>query len=147
MSNREKVLVVDDDPDVLDQVTAVLSAEGYQVLTAGGEEEARETLLSVKPDLAILDLMMEHMDSGFVLANDLKRLYPETPVILLTAVTAATGMQFPAQSPEARSWLKTDYMMDKPVRPEQLKEEVRRLLRATPAARAASAAAEDPPHK
>ena len=147
MSKREKILAVDDDPDVLDQVTAVLSAEGYEVFTAGGEEEARELLLSVKPDLAIMDLMMEHMDSGFVLASDLKRLYPETPVILLTGVTAATGMQFPAKSPEARSWLKTDHVMDKPVRPEQLKEEVRRLLRGQPAAKAADAAANDPPHR
>ena len=123
------VLVIDDDPDILEQVSAMMSADGYRVVTAGGEAEAEDVLLTVRPDLVILDLMMDHMDSGFVLDHHLKKLYPEAPIILLTAVTAATGMSFAAESPEAQSWVKVDKVLNKPVRPDQIRAEVRRLLK------------------
>jgi CheY-like chemotaxis protein len=114
---------------MLEQVALILKAEGYQVIKAQGQKEGEEALLTTIPDLAVLDLMMENMDSGFVLCHHVKRLFPETPVILLTAVKAATGLDFQPQSSEAASWVKADVLMDKPVRPEQLKQEVRRLLK------------------
>jgi CheY-like chemotaxis protein len=125
---KKKILVVDDDLDILERLTAILSKEGYEVVTAEGRVEAEETMLKFKPDLAIFDLMMEERDSGFVLGYQIKKLYPGTPVILLTAVTAATGLSFTPQNSEQQSWVKADKWLDKPVRPEQLKEEVRRLL-------------------
>jgi two-component system alkaline phosphatase synthesis response regulator PhoP len=127
---------VDDDPDVVDQLTVTLQGEGYEVHAGYSQQEAEELLLSVKPDLAILDLMMEQMDSGFVLCHYLKKLYPQTPVILLTAVTAATGLSFATASPNAQSWVKADRVLDKPVRPEQIRSEVRRLLGRTDPAEA-----------
>jgi CheY-like chemotaxis protein len=129
METPKKILVVDDDIDMLEQVAIILKAEGYQVIQAQGQKEGEEALLTAIPDLAVLDLMMENMDSGFVLCHHVKRLFPETPVILLTAVKAATGLDFSPQSNEAASWVKADLIMDKPVRPEQLKQEVRRLLK------------------
>ena len=128
MSDLRKILVADDDPDCLDQVSAMLGPEGYELVLAQGQDEAEEALMGARPDLAILDLMMERKDSGFVLCHEIKRLYPETPVILLTAVTAATGLDFDLADPEARSWTKADLMLDKPVRAERLRAEVRRLL-------------------
>lgn len=128
MSDKKTVLVVDDDPDVLAQITAILERMGLRVAQAQGREEAEEALLQVRPDLAILDLMMEEMDSGFVLSHHLRRLYPETPVIILTAVTSATGLDFRTRNPDGRSWIKADVLMDKPVRGEHLASEVRRLL-------------------
>jgi CheY-like chemotaxis protein len=130
MEERKKILVVDDDIDMLEQVAIILKAEGYQVIQAQGQKEGEEALLTAIPDLAVLDLMMENMDSGFVLCHHVKRLFPETPVILLTAVKAATGLDFQPQSSEAASWVKADVILDKPVRPEQLRQEVRRLLKA-----------------
>ncbi|MBN1918405.1 MAG: response regulator [Verrucomicrobia bacterium] len=128
MSKKPTILIVDNDPDVIHQLTVVLEGAGYAVTAAESREQAEEVLLGLKPDVAILDLMMEEMDSGFVLAHHVKQLYPETPIMLLTAVTSATGMSFGAQTPEARSWLKADCVLDKPVRPDQLRAEVRRLL-------------------
>lgn len=128
MSDKTKVLVVDDDPDVVDQLTITLKAEGYEVFAGSSQQEAEELLLSVKPDVAILDLMMEQMDSGFVICHYLKKLYPSTPVILLTSVTAATGLSFGTASANAKTWVKADRVLDKPVRPEQIRSEVRRLL-------------------
>ena len=87
-----------------------------------------EAILKVKPDLAVLDLMMEEKDSGFVLSHEFKKLYPDMPVILLTAVAGATGLSFTTQGSDAQSWIKVDKIMDKPVRPEQLRAEVSRLL-------------------
>jgi len=129
---KKKILVVDDDLDLLEQMNAVLAAAGYAVTTAGGRAEGEEAILKMKPDLAILDLMMEEKDSGFVLSYQIKKLYPDTPVILLTAVSGATGLSFTDQNPNARSWIKVDTIMDKPIRPEQLKSEVHRLLQEAP---------------
>ena len=129
MDTPKKILVVDDDIDLLEQVGTILAIDGYQVYKAQGQEEAEEMLTSFIPDLAVLDLMMENMDSGFVLCHNIKKLYPGTPVIILTAVQAATGLDFKARSEEAGSWVKADALLDKPVRPEQLKAEVHRLLK------------------
>jgi len=128
MTEKVKVLVVDDDPDVVEQLSAVLKGEGYEVFAGGGQKEAEELLLSVRPDVAVVDLMMEQMDSGFVVCHYLRKLYPDVPVILLTAVTSATGLSFATPSPEAAGWVKADRVLDKPVRPEQIRAEVRRLL-------------------
>jgi CheY-like chemotaxis protein len=128
---KKKILVVDDDLDLLEQMTAILAGD-YEVTGVEGRIAAEEALLKMKPDLAILDLMMEEKDSGFVLGYQIKKLYPETPVILLTAVAGATGVSFATQNPDAQSWIKVDKIMDKPVRPEQLKSEVHRLLHEAP---------------
>jgi CheY-like chemotaxis protein len=129
---KKKILVVDDDLDLLEQMTAVLTAAGYEVTAAEGRAAAEEAILKLKPDLAILDLMMEEKDSGFVLSHQFKKLYPDMPVILLTAVAGATGLSFTTQRSDAQSWIKVDTIMDKPIRPEQLKAEIRRLLGEVP---------------
>ena len=129
MTGQKNILVVDDDIDLLEQVAMVLAAEGYHITKAQGQKDGEEALLTTVPDLAVLDLMMENMDSGFVLCHHVKRLYPDTPVILLTAVKAATGLDFHPQTDEAASWVKADVVLDKPVRPEQLRAEARRLLK------------------
>jgi len=129
MTNNKNILVVDDDQDMLEQVSLTMKAEGYNVATARGQEDAEETLLQFVPDLAIVDLMMEHRDSGFALCHHIKKLYPEVPVILLTAVAASTGLDFSARGGDASSWMKADILLDKPARPEQLRAEVKRLMR------------------
>ena len=129
MEAKAKILVVDDDPDIMEQVALTLRGDGYEVRTAAGRDEAEELLLSHKPDLAILDLMMESMDAGFVLAKRVHEMYPGTPVMLLTSVTAATGISFDSPSSEALGWMKVAKVLDKPVRPDQLKAEVRKLLK------------------
>ncbi len=129
---KKKILVVDDDVDLLEQITAILTAAGYDVTAAEGSAGGEEAILKMRPDIAILDLMMEEKDSGFVLSHQFKKLYPELPVILLTAVAGATGLSFAGRQAEAQSWIKVDKILDKPVRPEQLREEVRRLLREEP---------------
>ena len=129
MSDKKTILVVDDDPDIIEQISAILGGQGYTVIAANGEQEGEEALLKDGFDLAILDLMMDQTDSGFMLCHHSKNLYPDIPVILLTAVRSATGISFNSTSAEAGSWIKADKILEKPVRPEQLLSEVRRLLR------------------
>jgi len=125
---KKTILTVDDDIDILEQLKFQLEGANYNVISAGCQEEALEILKDAKFDLAILDLMMENMDSGFVICHYIKKLHPETPVIILTAVTSETGMEFDATTHEERSWVKADILMDKPVRSEQLLKEVHKLL-------------------
>jgi two-component system alkaline phosphatase synthesis response regulator PhoP len=127
--NNRQVLVVDDDPDCRDQVAIIIQGAGYEVISAASQAEAEELLLRHQPRLAVLDLMMEEMDSGFVLCHTIKKLYPELPVILLTGVTAATGMSFKSQDPRGRRWIEADIMLDKPVRIEELRGAMARLLK------------------
>jgi len=122
------ILVVDDDVDYLFQYRMYIESWGYNVVTAESQSEAEEILSKMNPDLAILDLMMENDDSGFILSYLIKKKYPETPVIISTAVSAETGMSFGIGSEEEKSWIKADQYLEKGIRPEQLKIEIEKLL-------------------
>jgi len=122
------VLLVDDDHDYLMQMQMQLEAAKFKVVTAESQKEAEELLADLRPDLAIVDLMMENMDGGFVLCHRIKRLNKAIPVIMVTAVSSETGIEFDAVGPGERSWLKADALLTKPVRFEQLKREIERLL-------------------
>ena len=128
MKDKHRILVVDDDPDMVEQITLILRQDGYEVISANGREEAEQALLSGRPDLAVVDLMMEEQDSGFVLCHEIRRLYPGTPVIVLTSVKSETGLSFDAFSGEQQSWIGAEKLLDKPIRAEQLRSEVRGLL-------------------
>ena len=128
---KKTILVVDDDVDFLEQMKTILTAAGYEVITAEGESPAMEILKARRPDIALVDLMMEHMDGGFSLCYHIKKQDPTIPVILVTAVTHETGLEFDASTDEERSWVKADAMLAKPVRFEQLERELERLLKGT----------------
>ena len=125
----KKVLVIDDDIDVLIQVKMQLEKDGFEVTTAEGEGAAKKLLESFAPDLAIVDLMMENMDAGFTLSYYIKKKDPSIPVIMVTAVTRETGLTFDKNDDDNNSWLKADAVLDKPIRYEQLQREINRLLK------------------
>ncbi len=129
MNDRKKAIVVDDDPDFLDQQKTVLEALGFDVVTAEGRAEAEEKIKEVVPDLAVVDLMMEEKDGGFILARSLKQANSAMIVLLVTAVTAETGLEFHMEAPGASRWIKADAILTKPVRIEQLRREIARLMR------------------
>lgn len=124
------ILLVDDDPDFLEAMAARLRADGYAVLAAEGQVRGLEAIESGAPfDLAVLDLMMEYPDSGFVLGREVRRRRPGTPVVLVTGVAAETGIEFDAATVEERRWVPADAVLPKPVRYEQLRAEIERLAR------------------
>ena len=122
------VLVVDDDVDFLFQQRLQLEAAGFNVLEANTAQDARQVLESKRPDIAIVDLMIEHLDAGFSLCYFMKKLRPEMPVIMVTGVASETGIDFDASTDEERAWIKADVLLPKPIRFEQLKREIDRLL-------------------
>ena len=126
--SEKTILLVDDDIDFLTQYESQLKAAGFGVCAAENSEQALELLESRKIDLAVVDLMMEHMDDGFVLCHRIKQMDSPIPVILVTAVTRETGMEFDASNAEERSWLKADAVLAKPIRFEQLKARINQLL-------------------
>lgn len=130
-----RILLVDDDEDFLFQHRIQLENAGFEVATATNPAEAEKTLASFTPDLAIVDLMMEHHDDGFVLSHHLKRRLPQLPVIMVTAVTSETGLVFDPASAEERRWVGADALLAKPIRFEQLRREIERLLKAAPVQR------------
>lgn len=71
METKKRILIVDDDIDVITVVKAILTKEGYEVISAMNKTEALEKLRSVKPDLAILDVMMTTHYEGFELAQEM----------------------------------------------------------------------------
>lgn len=123
-----KILLVDDDEDFLFQHRIQLENAGFEVRTATTRAAAEEAVSACEPNVAILDLMMEHHDDGFVLSHHLKRSFPGLPVILVTAVTSETGLSFEPSSPAERTWVGADAMLAKPIRFEQLRKEIDRML-------------------
>ncbi|HRY31931.1 MAG TPA: response regulator [Bacteroidales bacterium] len=122
------ILIADDDPDYLFQMKVKLERFGYRVITADSQKEAGRILETVKPDLAILDLMMETEDSGFILAHKISRMYPGLPVIIASGVTAETGMDFGPAASGDRSLIKADLFIDKGITAERLEREIQNLM-------------------
>ena len=123
------VLVVDDNPDFLELTKLALEVAGITVITAESGAAAAALLPEAHFDAAVCDLMMEHNDSGFTLAHQIKRKDPAIPVILVTAVAGEAGITFDAAGRQERSWLQADAVLDKPVRGEELRRELSRLLK------------------
>lgn len=122
------VLVVDDDPDFLFQHEMLLKQSGFDVVTADNCDAAEAVLENRQPDLAIVDVMMETADAGFTLCYRMKKRYPDMPVIMVTSVNSETGFDFDNVTQQQRSWIKADAFLAKPIRYEQLNQQVERLL-------------------
>ena len=132
---RAKVLVVDDDPDCLEQQRVLLAGMGFEVLTAERSDEALEVAGREIPDAFVLDMMMERADSGARLARALRRdpRFRRAPVVMLTSVVAVTGFEFGRNPREVLDWMKADAWFDKPAPIAEMANTIRRLL-AGPAA-------------
>jgi len=126
---RRKVLIVEDDFDYMTQLRIQLEALGFEVLTAEGTEAAMAVFQRDRPDLAIVDLMLERSDSGFALCYHFKKADAALPIILVSCASQLTRIDFDAATDEERSWIKADVMLDKPIRFEQLQKEIGRLMK------------------
>ncbi len=80
------ILCVDDDPDILESLKAVLESNGYLFASAPTAEEGLKTFKAAGPDLVIADLMMEEVDAGTRFVKELKLLGNQAPVFLLSSV-------------------------------------------------------------
>jgi DNA-binding response OmpR family regulator len=124
-----KILVIDDDCDLVAAISTVLEAKGYDVSSASNKEEGMAKIREIKPDLAILDVMMTTWQDGFEMAREIKGDddLKNIPILMLTGVGDKTGMDFKSEAGDDE-WLPVDVFLDKPVKSDVLLAEIERLL-------------------
>jgi len=127
-----KILIIEDDPDMVTALRLPLEAEGYEVYTASSGEEGLQKVKEIEPDLIILDVMMETTTAGFQVSLQLRSPdpnseyapYRDIPILILTAIHTTTSLRF---GPD-EAYLPVDDFVDKPVDPDVLLQKVRTLL-------------------
>ena len=117
------IAVIDDDPDIVDASSLVLKSKGYDVVTATNPEDGYKIIMQKKPDLIILDVMMDEPDDGFFMAQKLRKEKIKTPILMYTSVSKAIGMDFGKSE-----MVPVDDFVEKPISPEELIAKVTNLL-------------------
>ena len=126
MADKAKILVVDDDPDLVEATKIVLETK-YEVITASEGEEGIRKAKSEKPDLIILDVIMPVKD-GFTAAEQLKK-DPDLADIPLIMLTSYADRKSETSIPASKGMtLEAEDYIEKPVKPEELLKRVSDLL-------------------
>ncbi len=135
MANH-KILIIDDDPDIVEAMRMPLEANGYNVITASNGTEGLQRAKEELPDLIILDVMMETDTAGFHVAYELRSKGPGSeykscrniPILMITAISKHKGMNFSPEKDD--TFLPVDGFVEKPVQPKDLLKITSELLAA-----------------
>ncbi len=127
-----KILVIEDDADMVMAIRMPLEANDYEVYEASTGEEGLQKVKEIEPDLIILDVMMETTTAGFQVSLQLRNpaadseyaAYRDIPILMLTAIHTTTSLRF---GPD-EAYLPVDDFVDKPIDPDVLLEKVRVLI-------------------
>jgi CheY-like chemotaxis protein len=121
------ILLVDDDPDFLEQNRMLLEANGYAVRTAASGRECLDEVEDCRPDLIILDMVMGERTEGFDVSRELRNSeYTKgIPLVMITSVNDT----IPFRVEPDRTWLPVDALIEKPVDPALLLGVVQRVCR------------------
>lgn len=129
MGQKVKILIVDDDPDIIHAMSIVLEAHEYSVISASDGEEGLAKLREENPSLMILDLLMPRMD-GFAVCKELLdprwAKYANIPILILTSVKEEAGHH--RYELETGLQLNVDDYVEKPIDPHSLLTRVEKLL-------------------
>jgi len=132
--DKPKILIIDDDADAVDLIRIALEANNYDVFSAGNGTEGLKLVKEIRPDLIILDVMMDTATEGFQVSYQLRsndpkseyREFSQTPIIMMTGVSQQLHMKFsPKQDGD---YLPVDEFLEKPVRVDSLLEKIKKLL-------------------
>jgi two-component system, OmpR family, alkaline phosphatase synthesis response regulator PhoP len=123
----KRILVIDDDPDLVEATSMILKSRQYDVIAAYGGVEGLEKAKAENPDLIVLDVMMPDKD-GYTLCKELKAdpALNAIPVLLLTAVVSHISTT--RYSHQMGMETEADDYMDKPVDPAELVKRIEVLL-------------------
>lgn len=129
---KAKILIIDDDPDFRKVASMMLQSGSYSVVTAKNPKEGKEKLLAEKPDLILMDIMMDSLFDGFSMCHDIKTSeeYQELkkpPIIFVSAVKKVTGSRFDFSASEQGLKGPDDYI-DKPLQPDDLYARIEKLI-------------------
>jgi len=136
MSEPAKILMVDDDRDLVTTLRMVLEQAGYRVVSAPDAEQGMVQAEAERPDLILLDIMMPNATEGFHFVWKLRRrteaYFQKVPVVVLSAIHSTTDLRFYPDSGDgtyrAGEFLPVQDFVDKPVDPTQLLERIGRAL-------------------
>ena len=136
MTDSKKILVVDDEPDIVRMLSLLLKRAGYEVVTASNADEGLQKVREEQPDLIVLDVMMPGSTEGFhfawTLRNDKSSGCADVPIIVHSAVHDTTSLRFyPDQSDGTYGpgeFLPVQDFLDKPADPAELLRKVQNLL-------------------
>ncbi len=122
----KKILLVDDDIDLISAITLELTNSGYEVTSAYNGKEGFKKAQAEQPDLIVLDVMMSTHSEGFDIARDLRKVEAtkKTPIILLTSVNTTVPFKF---EPDA-TYLPVNIFLEKPVTPADLLVQIKKVL-------------------
>lgn len=119
-----RILIVDDDPDVVDACRLFLERERHEVAAAYNRDEGMKAIADVHPDLLILDVIMEQPDDGIAMAQELRRQGFAKPILMLTSISRVTGLTYGKD----KDVVPVDAFVEKPVDPGTLLHKVSDLL-------------------
>lgn len=130
-----KILIIDDDPDLVESIRITLEANNYQVFSAGNGTEGLKMVKEVNPDLIILDVMMDSITEGFQVSQKIRsrdpqsefRDYAQIPILMITAVSQKMNMSFSPE--EDGDYLPVDEFVEKPIRLEALLEKIKKFIK------------------
>ena len=136
MREMAKILIVDDDRDLVAVMRLVLQKEGYRVVDAAGPTEGIATVEAERPDLILLDVMMPDATEGFHFVWKLRQkpgsYFHEVPIVVVSAIHSKTDLRFYPESGDgsyrAGEYLPIQDFLDKPVAPDELLRAVARAL-------------------
>ena len=126
--SKKRILIVDDDQDYGDALRIVLENNGYEVNHVLNIRDGQKALEGEKPNLIILDVMMDRHTDGFDLCYNLKHdeACRTIPIMMVTAVTEKTGFKF---SPETDGeYLEADVYVAKPIPVAELLSRVNKMI-------------------
>jgi len=137
VAKKAKIMVVDDDQDMVDVIRLVLESADYEVASAYNVEQAFEVLESFRPDLILLDVMMPEGTEGFHFVWKLRNTYPpelaQTPIIILSAIHGTTRLRFYPEQTDGTykpgEFLPVQGFIDKPADPHNLLEKIEQVLK------------------
>jgi DNA-binding response OmpR family regulator len=120
-----RILIVDDDPDVVEACVMILEREGHVMNAAMSRDEGMKILDDLTPDLLILDVMMEQPDDGIAMAQELRRRKFSGPILMLTNIGKTLGLSFGKDD----EMVPVDAFEEKPLDPQKLISVVNDLLK------------------
>ena len=124
----KKVLIIDDDPGIRDVLKIVLGGR-YELQEAVNRQEGKKVLKEFSPDLIVLDVMMEDLDSGFEMAREIGQdeEFKDTKILILTNADQEMGVDFQKFAGD-EEWLPVDGYIYKPIKPKEFLAKVEKLI-------------------
>jgi DNA-binding response OmpR family regulator len=125
---KPMILLASRDAEGAADVAGALRDDDVDLVIALTSDEAEDVLLRTRPAVAVIDLQLEHSDSGLVLAHHARQIRPGLPILLLSDSRSRTGLELDRYRADARAWVEASTVVEKPVSVARVRGTLLRLL-------------------